>query len=121
MFVAGVVRHLVFHRFAGLGSGLLGSALRFGVLFVLWMVGFAGGGDVKLLGVLSVWLGPMLTLCVILGSLLFVILGTFVVLFTSVMERGWRGTRNKFIHKSSGNRAAGRGRRSVKNGESWRL
>ena len=55
------------------------AALRKGALI---MVGSAGGGDVNLLGALSVWLGPGLTLKVMVVSLLFVILGT-----TAVVQR----------------------------------
>ena len=105
-FIAGRVWQLSFHGWAGLWSGLCGFALGFGVLFVLWMVGSAGGGDVKLLGALSVWLGPGLTLKVMLGSMLFVILGTFAVLFGSLLTQGLRGTKKRFARtkKESGER-----------------
>jgi prepilin peptidase CpaA len=96
MWIAGFVWQLTFHGGAGLLSGLYGFGIGFGILFVLWMVGSAGGGDVKLLGALSVWLGPGLTLKVMLGSLLFVIMGTVGVIIGSVITRGWRGTKKQF-------------------------
>jgi len=96
MFVAGLVWQLAFHGFPGLLNAVYGFGIGFGILFVLWIVGSAGGGDVKLLGALSVWLGPGLTLKVMLGSLMFVILGTFGVIFYSFVTRGYRGTKKQF-------------------------
>ncbi len=105
MWVAGWIWQFSFHGWLGLWDGLCGFGIGFGVLFVLWMVGSAGGGDVKLLGALSVWLGPGLTLKVMLGSLLFVILGTTAVVFGSMFTRGWQGTRNRFRRDEDSDRA----------------
>ena len=113
MWIAGWIWQLSFHGWAGLWDGLCGFGIGFGILFVLWMVGSAGGGDVKLLGALSVWLGPGLTLYVMLGSLLFVILGTVAVVFGSIVTRGWHGTANRFRHKKT----AAAGKRQKKTGE----
>lgn len=96
MWIAGWIWQLSFHGRSGLWDGLCGFGIGFGVLFVLWMVGSAGGGDVKLLGALSVWLGPGLTLKVMLASLVFVILGTTAVVLSSMLTRGWRGTKRRF-------------------------
>ena len=101
MCIAGLGWQVAFHGGAGLLSGLSGFGIGFGLLFVLWMVGSAGGGDVKLLGALSVWLGPGLTLKVLLGSLIFVILGTFGVLFGSMITRGWRGTKKRYTRSQA--------------------
>ncbi len=102
MCLAGFIWQIVFHGGPGLLSGLYGFAIGFGILFVLWMIGSAGGGDVKLLGALSVWLGPALTLKVLLASLVFVIAGTFGLLVGSMMTRGWRATRRRYGRDSSG-------------------
>ncbi len=99
MWIAGWVWQASFHGWTGLWDGLCGFAIGFGILFVLWMVGSAGGGDVKLLGALSVWLGPGLTLKVLLGSLLFVILGTVAVIVGSMLTQGWKGIRKRFGRK----------------------
>ena len=96
MWLAGWVYQVWFFQADGLLNGLYGFGIGFGVFFVLWMIGSAGGGDVKLLGALSVWLGPGLTLKVMFASLLFVIFGTFGVLFSNVISKGWRRTRNQF-------------------------
>lgn len=93
MFVAGWVYQIGFFGMDGLVNGLLGFAIGFGIFFALWMIGSAGGGDVKLMGGLSVWIGQMLILKVILASLIFVILGTFFVLVFGVFNKGLAQTK----------------------------
>ncbi|MCP4508974.1 MAG: prepilin peptidase, partial [Fuerstiella sp.] len=91
----------VFHQWDGILNGLCGFAVGFGLLFVLWMVGTAGGGDVKLLGGLSVWLGAGLTFKVVFASMIIVVLGTFGVLLAGVFKRGWRKTRDRYRRKKT--------------------
>ena len=47
---------------AGLGWGLLGLLVGFGVLIVPWTMHAMGAGDVKLMAAIGCWLGPWLTL-----------------------------------------------------------
>jgi prepilin peptidase CpaA len=77
VFLAGWVYQGLFHGWSGLGQGAMGFALGFGMLFILWMIGGGGGGDVKLMGALSVWLGFHLTLLVVILSTVLVVAGTF--------------------------------------------
>lgn len=63
-----LVTHSVHGRLDGLVFSLLGFAAGFGVLFLLWLVGGGGGGDVKMMAALGAWLGWKLTLAVFLGS-----------------------------------------------------
>jgi prepilin peptidase CpaA len=66
----------------GLIDALQGFALGFGTYFVLWIVAGSGGGDVKLMGALSVWLGFKLTLWVIVVSTVLVAIDLmFVTLY----------------------------------------
>lgn len=67
-FIAALLFHLVTGGLGGLQFSLLGFASGFGFLLILWLVGGGGGGDVKLMGALGAWLGPMLTLQVFLVS-----------------------------------------------------
>ena len=67
------------HGVPGLLDGLTGFATGFGILFVLWMIGGGGGGDVKLMGALGAWLGFERTLLALLLSALFVVLSTIVL------------------------------------------
>jgi prepilin peptidase CpaA len=70
--VSNLVLALVVHgchgRLGGLIFSLEGFAAGFGVLFLLWLIGGGGGGDVKMMAALGAWLGWKLTLAVFLGS-----------------------------------------------------
>ena len=64
-FAAGVLFHVVTGAVEGGASGALsglgyamgGFGVGFGILFVLWLIGGGGGGDVKLAGAVGAWLG----------------------------------------------------------------
>ena len=96
-FALGLVYQAVFHGLPGLGDAALGFLVGFGVLFLLWMVGGGGGGDAKLMGGLSVWLGFQLTLLVLIFSTLLVILGTGALMLRSVLTKGFRGTQDAYL------------------------
>jgi len=93
--VSAFVAALIFHVVAGAvgggmhgaGAGLLtalaGFATGFGILFLLWLIGGGGGGDVKLMGALGAWLGPSYTLWVFL-------LSAMIVLAESIGSLVWR-------------------------------
>lgn len=97
VFIAGWVYQGVFHQWAGLADGALGFALGFGMLFVLWMIGGGGGGDVKLMGALSVWLGFHLTLLVVIVSTVLVLLGTLGYLMWAMFNGGFRKAADKHL------------------------
>ena len=105
-FGMGLVYQLAFN---GLGDGvaqpgLLGAAAAFaagfGMMWVLWMIGGGGGGDVKLMGALSVWIGFKATCMVLLFSTIFVIAGTIGVMAFGVLTHGMY--RTKEIYLASG-------------------
>jgi prepilin peptidase CpaA len=95
VFFAGWVYQAIDRGWTGLGDAALGFLIGFGILFVLWIVGGGGGGDVKLMGALSVWLGFRLTLLVMILSTGVVLLITFGVFVWSLVTRGIRGSREK--------------------------
>jgi prepilin peptidase CpaA len=78
-FFAGLLFHLVNGFWqsgpAGAADGVLfalrGFATGFGILLVLWLLGAALGGDVKLMGALGSWLGAWVTFQVLVVSALF--------------------------------------------------
>jgi prepilin peptidase CpaA len=109
VFLAGWVYQGVFHGWSGLGDGALGFALGFGMLFVLWMIGGGGGGDVKLMGALSVWLGFHLTLLVVIVSTVLVLLGTLGYMVWSLFNGGLRKAAQK--HLATGKEAPKKGRK----------
>lgn len=92
VFLAGVMYQAAFHGLAGLGDAALAFLLGFGTLFVLWMIGGGGGGDVKLMGALSVWLGFHMTLLVIIVSTVLVVVGTGGFVVYSAFSGGLRRT-----------------------------
>lgn len=109
MFLAGFVFQGIFGGWssgdeglvaAGLSSALAGFGIGFGLLFILWMVGGGGGGDVKFMGALAVWLGFRLTLLVLVVSTAFVVVGTVAVLAWNMFSRGPSGAKEKFIATS---------------------
>jgi Flp pilus assembly protein protease CpaA len=57
----------------GLLYALAGFAVAFAVMFLIWIFGSCGGGDVKLMSSVAAWLG--------IGGFLFSWLGSVVVLF----------------------------------------
>lgn len=78
VFVLGWVYQAVFNGWSGFTDAGAAFALGFGILFVLWLIGGGGGGDVKLMGALSVWLGFRPTLLVLIISTVFVAVGTLI-------------------------------------------
>lgn len=97
MFFAGWVYQGVFHQWSGLADGALGFLIGFGVLFALWFIGGGGGGDVKLMGALSVWLGYRMTLMVLIVSTVLILLGTMGVVIYSIATRGIKGSQTKYL------------------------
>jgi prepilin peptidase CpaA len=97
MCVAGLVYQIAFFQLNGLWAALSGFAAGFGIFFVLWMIGTAGGGDVKLMGALGPWMGGLLTLKVMFVSLIFVTVGTFGVVVWSVLSNGLRRTKTQYL------------------------
>lgn len=82
---------------AGLGNALLwgfpiepmwalyGLLAGFGLMFLKFAIGAAGGGDVKIMAAIGAWVGPVAVLQVFL---LYQVLGLFIVLFMA-----WRAGR----------------------------
>lgn len=92
--------------FNGLGEGvarpgLIGAAAAFaagfGMMWVLWMIGGGGGGDVKLMGALSVWIGFKATCLVLVFSTIFVIAGTIGVMAFGVLTHGMYRTKEIYL------------------------
>jgi prepilin peptidase CpaA len=67
-FVTGLLFHGVTQGLVGMQFSLAGFATGFGILFLLWIMGGGGGGDVKLMGAVGAWMGPTLTVIVFVFS-----------------------------------------------------
>lgn len=96
MCVAGIVYQVAFYGLDGLWVALLGFAAGFGILFVLWMIATAGGGDVKLMAALGTWLGWLTVLKVLFGSLILVTTGTIGIVVYGVLSKGLRRTKAQY-------------------------
>ncbi len=97
VFGLGIVYQLAFNGLPGLKDGGWGFFVGFGLLFLLWMIGSGGGGDVKLMGALSVWLGYWLTLYVMITSAVLAAVGTFFVICYSFMTKGNSKTKEQYF------------------------
>jgi prepilin peptidase CpaA len=60
--VAGLIAQAVYFGADGVGWGLVGMLVGFGVLIGPWLMHGMGAGDVKLMMAIGCWLGPWLTL-----------------------------------------------------------
>jgi prepilin peptidase CpaA len=56
--LAGIVYHAAVGGVSGLQMSSLGLLVGLGILFIPFVLGGMGGGDVKLLAALGAWLGP---------------------------------------------------------------
>ena len=97
VFGLGIVYQLVFNGWGGLADGGLGFLVGFGFLYLLWMIGTGGGGDVKLIGGLSMWLGFQFTWMVLVVSAIMAALGTAGVMFYTVMTRGSSKMKDQYL------------------------
>ena len=68
LLLAGVIYHASVGGWAGLGASLLGAVFGFAVLFLFYVMGGMGGGDVKLMAAIGAWLGAPLTFLVFIVS-----------------------------------------------------
>lgn len=97
VFGLGLVYQVVFNQVDGLLAAGTGFAAGFGLLFILWMIGSGGGGDVKLMGALGVWLGGKLTLMVLVGSTLLAAFGTFFVIVYKAATHGVWASKDRYL------------------------
>ncbi len=93
MFFAGFIYQGAFNGFPGLLDGLYSFLIGFGVFFIFFAIGISGGGDVKLVGALSVWLGLKLLLPVLVVTTAMVVVIHVGFLVFTFLRRGARGAR----------------------------
>ena len=74
--VVGILFRVITDGLAGFGDAAGAFVIGFGALLVLWVIGGGGGGDVKLMGALSVWLGCRQTVLVLILSTIIAVVFT---------------------------------------------
>ncbi|QGQ22831.1 prepilin peptidase [Gimesia benthica] len=118
-FVLGIVYQLAFNGWEGLLYGFLGFIAGFGIFFLIWMAGSGAAGDVKMMGALSMWLGFRATIAVMIVGTVFVLAGTLLVLFWSVVTKGARKTKEKYL--ATGKQFKGKKKKYVAETEKQKL
>ncbi len=96
-FIVGWVYQLAFWGWGGLGDGLGGFALGFGTYFLLFLVAGGGGGDVKLMGALSVWLGVKLTVLLMIVTTVIVVVDVAIVSIYKVLRYGTKKWKKQYL------------------------
>lgn len=96
--ILGLLFHLVFTiKGIGLLMAVAGLGLGFVLLFVPWLLGGGGMGDVKLLAALGVWLGPWwLTVSFGVSVILAIVMALSVMAYSAVTS-GVRTTRRRYL------------------------
>lgn len=107
-FALGWVYQGMFHGLPGLADGGLAFLLGFGTYFLLWMIGTGGGGDAKLIGALTVWLGVKLSIYLMVFCILFVIVGTFGVVVWNTFRFGPRRAKDRLLKAKTADSRDGR-------------
>lgn len=82
--VTSLIIALGLHSYFGGLNGFLfslgGFAVGFGILFVLWIIGGGGGGDMKMMGAAGAWVGAFPVLAIFIASAFFAVLCTIVLM-----------------------------------------
>lgn len=101
---------LAYHSLAPGGIGpawaLAGFAVGFSLLFVPWLLGGGGMGDVKMLAALGVWLGPLWILAAFGCGAILAAMGAMLVLTGHTVQEGVTSTKHRYLSVGNGNSAA---------------
>jgi prepilin peptidase CpaA len=87
LLATGILFHILLPWGQGAAHTLCGAGLGFGVLFLFFLMGGIGAGDVKLLAGVGAWLGPVMTFVI------FVITGLAAGLYSLVVILKGEGIR----------------------------
>ena len=92
---------LAFHTFTpwGIWWSLAGFAVGFGLLFIPWLLGGSGMGDVKLLAALGAWLGPKYMLYAFVASIFLAGVMSLAVLTKVACFEGVMTTKRRYLSK----------------------
>jgi prepilin peptidase CpaA len=94
-FAAGLLFRGLFGGGAGLVDAAAGLAIAVLPLLVLWLIGGGGGGDVKLMAGLSVWLGYQHSVVLLVGSAVAVLVVHVLLVTAGNLKRRRDRTENR--------------------------
>ena len=90
LFLTGVAYHTAINGWGGLADSLLAALFGFAVLFVPYLLGLMGAGDVKLLAGVAAWLCLGLTIVVfVTTSLVAGLYATALICYRGKMKESW--------------------------------
>ena len=90
LIVLGFAAQFSFHGVEGLGIGLAGLAVGFGVLIIPWLMHAMGAGDVKLMAAIGVWFGPYMTFVAFLvGVCIGGIIAVAMIVINGKVRHAW--------------------------------
>jgi prepilin peptidase CpaA len=81
----------------GLLLSLAGFATGFALFFVMFALGTCKGGDVKLFAAVGAWVGPMVTIYLLAGTIVGVVLIAVGHLAWNLATHGFRATRQDYM------------------------
>lgn len=85
--LSGLVVQASVFGWSGLGAGLAGLLVGFGLLIVPWAMHGMGAGDVKLMAGIGAWFGPLMTLVSFaLGAVLGGVIAVAMILWAGKMK-----------------------------------
>lgn len=94
MVFSGLAFNVLMSGWDGLGTAVLGTAVGLATLLPLYAVGGMGAGDVKLMGGIGAWLGPLVTWYAFCVS---VIVGAVMAIVMVLWKRSWQKHYGQFL------------------------
>ena len=90
LLLSGVAYHTTIDGWSGMAASLLAVLFGFGILFVPYLLGLMGAGDVKLLGGVAAWLCLGLTVVVfVVTSLVAGLYATALICYRGELRETW--------------------------------
>ena len=93
--IMGVVGHTIHAGFSGLSESIIGLTVSFIIMFILYVFGVVGAGDVKLFGGIGAWTGAWFSIHTIVYSLLY---AGIVSVFILCIRRDGRQRMHYLLH-----------------------
>jgi prepilin peptidase CpaA len=85
----------------GLMLSVTGCLTGFGLFFVMFVLGTCRGGDVKLFAAVGAWVGPILTLFLLIGTIVAVVLMAAVRLLWNLVTQGFGSTYKNYTMRGA--------------------